>query len=65
MGELVYLGATPADFAAQVTRALQENDPGLRARRREIAVRENWTERARGISEVFGELLSTSMYPKY
>ena len=51
MGDLVYLGATPAEFARQVTRALAEDDPSRRARRREIAVRESWNERARSISE--------------
>ena len=51
MGDLVYSGATPADFARQVTRALAEDDPSRRARRRAIAVRESWSERARNISE--------------
>lgn len=51
MGDLVYSGATPADFARQVTRALAEDDPSRRARRRAIAVRESWNERARNISE--------------
>ena len=43
MGDLVYVGATPADFARQVSRALEEDDPSQRARRREIALRESWT----------------------
>jgi len=51
MGDLVYLGATPAEFARQVARALAEDDPSRRARRKEIAVRESWDERARNISE--------------
>ncbi|HEY2014287.1 MAG TPA: glycosyltransferase [Bryobacteraceae bacterium] len=63
MGDLVYTGATPADFAREVTRALAEKDPSRRARRREIAVRENWTERARDISESFGELLECLLAP--
>lgn len=53
MGNLVYLGATPDEFARQVTRALAEDDPARRTRRREIAARESWIERARSISEAF------------
>jgi glycosyltransferase involved in cell wall biosynthesis len=56
MGDLVYVGATPADFAEQVGRALEESDPSRHARRREIARRENWAERGRAISGVFREL---------
>ena len=58
MGDLVYVGASPADFARQVTRAWQEDDPARRARRKEIAARESWTGRARDISEAFGELFA-------
>jgi glycosyltransferase involved in cell wall biosynthesis len=57
MGDLVYIGETPGDFARQVGRALQEDDPSLRARRKAVAVKENWTVRAREISSTFGELL--------
>jgi len=57
MGNLVYTGATPADFARQVGCALQEEDPSRRARRREIALQENWTARAREISADFPALL--------
>jgi len=53
MGDLVYLAATPDDFARQVTCALAENQPARRTRRREIAARESWTERARSISQAF------------
>jgi hypothetical protein len=56
MGDLVYVGANPADFALQVGRALEEDDPGKRARRREIALRESWTARAHDISVEFGTL---------
>ena len=56
MGDLVYVGATPADFAEQVGRALEEDDPSRRVRRKEIAMRENWTERSREISGIFREL---------
>jgi glycosyltransferase involved in cell wall biosynthesis len=65
MGDLVYLATTPAEFASQVSRALQEDDGSRPARRREIAVRENWTERARNISGAFQELLGTPLYPMY
>jgi hypothetical protein len=57
MGDLVYLGANPADFARQVGIALQEDDPSQRVRRREIAMRESWSARARDISAEFGALL--------
>jgi hypothetical protein len=59
MGDLVYLGSSAADFGRQVTCALAENDPVRRARRKEIASQENWTERAQAISAVFGELQET------
>ena len=61
MGDLVYLAGTPADFAQQVTQALSEDDPSRRARRREIAGRESWTERAREISRSFPELLDADI----
>ena len=56
MGDLVYVGTSPADFARQVGRALAEDDPRQRARRREIAARESWTARAQDISAEFGTL---------
>ena len=58
MGGLVYVGATPADFARQVALALEEDDEGRRARRKEIAARESWSERVREISQAFSELLA-------
>ena len=56
MGELVYTAGTPADFAAQVKRALAEDDPVRRDRRREIAMRESWTARARNLNAEFDAL---------
>jgi glycosyltransferase involved in cell wall biosynthesis len=56
MGDLVYVGTSPADFARQVGRALEEDDLRQRARRREIAVRESWTARAHDISAEFAAL---------
>jgi glycosyltransferase involved in cell wall biosynthesis len=53
MGDLVYVGTSPADFARQVGLALEEDDPRQRARRREIAVRESWIARAHDISAEF------------
>jgi glycosyltransferase involved in cell wall biosynthesis len=58
MGDLVYVGATPADFARQATLAFEEDDEGRRARRKEIAARESWSERARAITKAFAELLA-------
>jgi glycosyltransferase involved in cell wall biosynthesis len=53
MGDLVYVGATPEEFARQVGRALEENDPERQATRREIARRESWDARARDIEAAF------------
>jgi len=58
MGDLVYLGASPADFAREVTRALEENDPSRSTRRREVASHENWQARACAVSAEFRVLLS-------
>ena len=58
MGDLVYVGNTPAEFARQVTRALGEDDPRRRARRKEIAAKESWAARAGDISAKFGALLN-------
>ena len=58
MGDLVYLGGTADDFARQVSCALCEDDPARRARRREIALRESWEERARNISEALALIRS-------
>ena len=65
MGDLVYLGSTPAEFARQVTRALEEDDPARRERRRQIALRESWTARAQDISTEFEllQLISTEISP--
>jgi glycosyltransferase involved in cell wall biosynthesis len=53
MGDLVYIGANPTDFARQVTLALQEDENGRRTRRREVAQRENWMSRATAIAGAF------------
>ena len=62
MGDLVYVGSGARDFALQVAAAFQEDDRARRLRRKEIAVRENWTDRALRVSEVFHELKS-GMFP--
>jgi hypothetical protein len=56
MADLVYLGASPGDFARQVGRALEEDDAPRRARRREISLRESWEARVRDIRREFEEL---------
>jgi len=53
MGELVYVGGVPEEFARQVGRALGEDDSELRRRRKEIAQRESWTARAGELSLAF------------
>jgi glycosyltransferase involved in cell wall biosynthesis len=63
MGDLVYVGTTPPEFARQVTRALAENDPARRSRRREVAENEDWTARAREISAAFGAILECQSVP--
>jgi hypothetical protein len=60
MGDLVYLAANPVEFASQVTRALEEDSPSQRARRKEIAARESWTSPARAISAESNTLLACS-----
>jgi glycosyltransferase involved in cell wall biosynthesis len=60
MGDLVYVGGSPGDFARQVGRALEEDDPERRARRRQIALRESWTARAQDIQAEFGALTKCS-----
>lgn len=45
-GDLVRVGDTPEDFAAQVERAAAEQDPSLRERRIAVARQETWTSRA-------------------
>ncbi len=43
--DLVYIADTP-QFAACVAKAIAETDASLRARRKALASRETWTERA-------------------
>jgi len=57
MGDLVYIAHTSAEFALHVSQALAEDDPSRRARRKEIAAHENWTTRAREVSDEFNALL--------
>jgi glycosyltransferase involved in cell wall biosynthesis len=63
MGDLVYIGNTPKDFASQVSRALLEDDPSRRARRREVAANESWTARVQTISAEFPSLFPGSWPP--
>ena len=57
MGELVYVGASPAEFARQVSEALREDDLRQRSRRREIARQESWAARAHAIRAEFAALM--------
>lgn len=50
MGDLAYVARTPAEFAAAVRQAMQENDAGRHARRLEIAARESWMDRASALA---------------
>ncbi len=47
----VYLSHSPAEFAAQVTAALQEDAPGRRRQRHDIAVGASWENRAASLLE--------------
>jgi glycosyltransferase involved in cell wall biosynthesis len=49
-GSLVYTASTPEEFAAQVSRALAEQDPERRRRRRVVAEGESWPVRAAQLS---------------
>lgn len=44
--DLVYIADTPRQFAAYVAKAIDETDLALRTRRKAIASKETWTERA-------------------
>ena len=57
MGDLVYLGGSPAEFARQVSEALQEDDLQQRSRRREIARQESWEARAHAIRAELATLM--------
>jgi len=50
-GSLVYAASSPREFAAQVTRALAEQDPERRRERRRAAERESWDVRAEQLSQ--------------
>jgi glycosyltransferase involved in cell wall biosynthesis len=50
--EYTYVASTPEDFAHQIGRALAEENPQLRARRRAIAEKESWTQRAAQLSQL-------------
>jgi glycosyltransferase involved in cell wall biosynthesis len=47
--DLVYIADTPQQFAACVAKAIAETDMSLRARRKALASRETWTERANSL----------------
>jgi glycosyltransferase involved in cell wall biosynthesis len=51
-GDLVYIARGPAEFAAAVKCALEEDDPARRERRRQTAQRENWAARASQIESL-------------
>lgn len=51
-GSLVYTASTPAEFAAQVSRALVEQEPEHRRQRRVVAEGESWTVRAAQLARV-------------
>ena len=62
-GDLVYLASTPAEFAAQVRRALEEDDPARRARRMEVAKEHTWTARASAIAAALEHMSATGSLP--
>lgn len=49
--DLLYLADDPQEFATQLDRALVEDDPGMRARRIELARQSSWDERLDRIEE--------------
>ena len=50
--EFTYVASTPQEFAQQIGRALNEQNPQLRARRRAIAEKESWAARAAQLSRI-------------
>jgi len=53
--ELLYFASTPAEFATQLDAALNENDPGLVARRVALARENTWTARVATLSDAIRE----------
>lgn len=51
-GSLVYVATSPQEFAAQVSRALAEQDVELRRQRRQAAEHESWPVRAAQLSQL-------------
>jgi glycosyltransferase involved in cell wall biosynthesis len=58
-GEVIYLAATPADFARQITRALAEDNSERRQRRLAIAGQHSWDLRVDEMERVMRGLLET------
>lgn len=56
----VYLCSGPGEFAAQVRRAMLEENEGRRGRRKRIAETETWLARAKALTVAFPEILSLS-----
>jgi glycosyltransferase involved in cell wall biosynthesis len=56
-GDVVYLAATPAGFAEQITRALAEDNPERRQRRLAIAGQHSWNLRVDEMERVMRGLL--------
>ena len=48
---LVYLAATPREFVSQLEAAMDEDDPGKRRARRQVAERETWTRRCEVLTQ--------------
>jgi glycosyltransferase involved in cell wall biosynthesis len=63
-GDLVYIGATPSEFAEAVRRALDEDDCERRDRRRRIAGAESWAARAGALAAEFERLASDTGLPR-
>ena len=53
--ELLYFGSTPAEFAKQLDAAVNENDPGLVARRVALARENTWTARVETLRNAIRE----------
>jgi glycosyltransferase involved in cell wall biosynthesis len=53
---LVYLADNPDEFLVQIEKALQEDDPALRSRRRDVARQESWMARCAQLVEEIRKL---------
>jgi len=58
--DLTYLASSPAEFVRQIERAVAEDDQDLRSRRRDLAVREDWSQRTQMLVDAIEETVKAT-----